>query len=102
MGADYNLYKIIQQLQEENARLRHHNQQLLTCLKETHGGKLKPPPPRNPTSTVEKKPIVTTTDIEETLQDVEMQDINAGDATPGTFERYQTLAEVKEELKQAS
>ena len=67
MGADFNLHKIIQQLQEENARLRNHNQQLLMCLKESHGDKLNAPQPRNPTSTVEKKPIVTTTDIEETL-----------------------------------
>ena len=100
MGADFNLHKIIQQLQEENNRLRNHNQQLLMCLKETQGSKLskRPSPPRHPTSTVNPKPIVTTSELEETLQDVDMLDMSA---TPGTVERKQTLAEVAEEIKQA-
>ena len=71
------------------------------CLKEAHDGKLdkntsKPQPRFHPTTTVKPKPIVTTTEMEETIQDIDIvEDIDATIIK----ERRQTLEEVKEELK---
>ena len=78
--------------------MRNHNQQLLMCLKEAQGSKLskRASPPRQLTSTVNPKPIITTSELEETLQDVDMLDLSA---TPNTVDRNQTLAEVAEEIK---